>query len=388
MGARIAHFNAFHKERLGWLGSEQILNIETDGSYILEPYAASPGADPKTLKILKGTDPVTGLRTWYYLEYRQPIGFDSIIVTDRDFDSDNIMNGVVIHTGTELDRQSSNMLDMTPGSDISFDWFDSALTVGQSYADSGAGITITTDWADPTGATVSVTLEPQAPVCVHANPNLSLSPGESDWVAPGTVVNYVVTVVNNDSAACVSSAFDLGAALPTGWNASFTQSALTINPGTSASTTLSVVSPLAAADGFYTIDVNASNRNDGAYAVTGSVTYVVSAPVEPPANNPPVAVNDSVTLISKSAIDISVLANDSDPDGDSLTIISFSDGAKGTVSYNADGTLTYTPAKRFKSSDSFSYTISDGTDNASATVSITLQDSGGGGGGGRGKPKK
>ena len=386
MGQRIAHFNSFHKERLGWLGSEQIVTVEANGSYALEPYSAAQGTDPKTLKVLKETDSVSGLRTWYYLEYRQAIGFDSIIVTESTYDSENILNGVIIRTGTELDRQSSNMLDMTPESS-SADWFDTALTVGQIYNDSAAGITITTDWTDASGATVNVSLTPQEPTCMLANPTLSLSPGESGWVTPGTLVHYAVTVVNHDSAACESNTFDLSAALPAGWSAaSFTPSGLTINPGGSASTTLSVVSPSAAADGFYTIDVNASNSIDEAYGAAGSVTYVVSAPVEPPANNPPVAVNDSVILVSKSAIDIAVLANDFDPDEDQVTISSFNNGAKGRVSYKTDGTLTYIPAKSFKSSDSFSYTISDGASNASATVSITLQDSDGGGG--RGKPKK
>jgi len=392
MGARIAHFNAFHKERLGWLGSEEILTIETGGSYTLEPYAASLGTYPKTLKILKEVNPVTGQRTWYYVEYRQAIGFDSGIVTDPAFDSDNILNGVVIRTGTESDDQSSNMLDMTPGSDLIFDWFDSALTVGQSYADSEAGITITTDWADSSGASVNVALEPQAPVCVQANPTISLSPGESDWVAPGTTVDYTVTITNHDSLDCATNTFGLGATAPTFWTADFSQPVLTLGPGATATTTLAVASPSAAADGFYTIDVSASNSTDVAYATAGSATYVVSAPAEPPANNPPVALDDSVILPSKSAINIAVLANDSDPNGDSLTIITFSNGAKGTVSYNADGTLTYTPGKPFKSSDSFNYTISDGVDTASATVSITLQepaDEGGGKpGGGKGKPKK
>jgi hypothetical protein len=387
MGSKVAHFNAFHKERLGWLGSEQILTIETNGSYALEPYSAPQATDPKTLKILKDMDPVTGLRTWYYVEYRQAIGFDHIIVTDPAFNSDNILNGVVIRIGTESDEQSSNMLDMTPGSDLIFDWFDSALTVGQSYTDSGAGITITTNWTNSSGASVNVALEPQAPVCVPANPTLSLSPGESDWVAPGTAVNYSVTVTNHDSAACGMSTFNLDAAIASGWNADFSQSALTIEHGASASATLAVASPLTATDGFYPIDVSASNSTKGAFTATGAVTHVVSAPVEPPANNPPVALDDSIILVSKSAINIAVLANDSDPDGDYLTISTFSNGAKGAVSYNADGTLTYTPAKRFKSSDSFSYTVSDGENTASATVSITLQTSGGGGGG-RGKPKK
>jgi len=47
-------------------------------------------------------------------------------------------------------------------------------------------------------------------------------------------------------------------------------------------------------------------------------------------------------------------------------------GSKGKVSINANGSLTYSPAKSFRSSDSFSYTISDGSKSASATVQVNL----------------
>ena len=96
---------------------------------------------------------------------------------------------------------------------------------------------------------------------------------------------------------------------------------------------------------------------------------------------------------------IDVLANDNDPDGDSISIISVTGANKGTVSWQpGQTTITYAHNPRRKGSDSFSYTISDGRGgNAGATVSITLgsSDSGdsggitgsGGKGGGKGKKK-
>jgi hypothetical protein len=105
-----------------------------------------------------------------------------------------------------------------------------------------------------------------------------------------------------------------------------------------------------------------------------------------------VAVNDNVSLASKSALTINVLANDSDPDGDALSIVAFTQGSKGKVTRNSNGTLTYSPAKSFKSGDQFSYTISDGKLSASTTVTIGLQTSSGDSSGesskgnGKGKP--
>jgi len=68
-----------------------------------------------------------------------------------------------------------------------------------------------------------------------------------------------------------------------------------------------------------------------------------------------------------------VLANDSDPDGDSLTATNASAASHGTVVLNADGSFTYTPTDLYVGPDSFTYTANDRLfDSAPATVSITV----------------
>ncbi|TAK98708.1 MAG: retention module-containing protein, partial [Aquabacterium sp.] len=60
-----------------------------------------------------------------------------------------------------------------------------------------------------------------------------------------------------------------------------------------------------------------------------------------------------------------------DPDGDALTFAKGSDPAHGTVTVNADGTWTYTPAKDYNGADSFTVTVSDGHGGTTtATVDI------------------
>src|SRR5207244_2131784 len=72
-------------------------------------------------------------------------------------------------------------------------------------------------------------------------------------------------------------------------------------------------------------------------------------------------------------VTILTLANDTDVDGDALTVSSVTQGAHGTVVINADGTLRYTPAPNFNGSDAFSYTISDGNGGSStASVSVSV----------------
>jgi VCBS repeat-containing protein len=69
-----------------------------------------------------------------------------------------------------------------------------------------------------------------------------------------------------------------------------------------------------------------------------------------------------------------VLSNDTDPDGDAMTVASTTNAAHGTIVINADNTVTYTPAAAFSGTDTFTYTVKDnGTvDSTPATVSITV----------------
>jgi subtilisin-like proprotein convertase family protein len=78
-------------------------------------------------------------------------------------------------------------------------------------------------------------------------------------------------------------------------------------------------------------------------------------------NRAPQAVDDADSVASNQVLHgLSVLANDSDPDGDALTAIKETDPAHGTVALASDGTFTYTPQNGFRGSDSFSYRARDG----------------------------
>jgi len=86
----------------------------------------------------------------------------------------------------------------------------------------------------------------------------------------------------------------------------------------------------------------------------------------------PVAVNDSATVAPGAVAVLSVLANDSDPDGDPFSIVSLTDPPHGTASVSGTG-VAYTPDAGFKGLDSFQYTIQDSTGkSATATVSLVV----------------
>jgi hypothetical protein len=105
---------------------------------------------------------------------------------------------------------------------------------------------------------------------------------------------------------------------------------------------------------------------------------IVDCKPEPttPQNANPTAVDDKVTSPQGTHVFIRVLDNDSDPNGDPLTIKSNTTPAKGgKVTLNPDGTITYeAPSTTFCGDDTFEYTISDGKggeDTALVTVTIT-----------------
>ncbi|MCA9248812.1 MAG: tandem-95 repeat protein, partial [Planctomycetales bacterium] len=95
----------------------------------------------------------------------------------------------------------------------------------------------------------------------------------------------------------------------------------------------------------------------------------------------PIAVADLAIVNRNSFVDIELRLNDSDADGDALTVLSAAGASNGTVATNGDGTVRYTPSADFTGTDSFTYTLSDGdagTNNATATVTVNVVANGAG----------
>ena len=90
-------------------------------------------------------------------------------------------------------------------------------------------------------------------------------------------------------------------------------------------------------------------------------------------NRPPVATDDSLSAPPDTAASLDVLANDSDPDGDLLTLTSSTQGANGSVNCGSSGNCTYTPNAGFTGMDTFTYMVSDGKGGtAVGTVRVTV----------------
>jgi hypothetical protein len=119
------------------------------------------------------------------------------------------------------------------------------------------------------------------------------------------------------------------------------------------------------AHGFSGTETFAYSVTDGNASDTATVTVTVI-------NRTPVGVDDYLTVSrGGSAATISVLSNDNDAEGDALSLVSVSAPDHGTAVKSGNAVI-YTPPNDYSGDASFTYTLSDGTDTATATVNVTI----------------
>jgi hypothetical protein len=261
MGAGgFGHYNAFQKQRLGWLDynlSPPITTVPSSGAYTIDAYEM-PGTAPKALKIARGT---TGQA--FFVELRRPVGWDAYLYR----------TGVFIHLASVNQPDSSQLLDMTPGTAPLSD--DAFLDVGKSFTDPVSGVTLTTLSVSSTSATIMVEMDADT-LCTRSAPSVTASPGQSPAVQSGTAVTYTVSVTNTDTAGCSAASFTLQATAPTGWQKSFGVSSVTTNPGATASTTLRITSA-SVPTGAYTILSAATSTTDSTLSDSTAMVYNVAS---------------------------------------------------------------------------------------------------------------
>ena len=130
-------------------------------------------------------------------------------------------------------------------------------------------------------------------------------------------------------------------------------------------------------DGSYSYKVNAPGSfafsfrvSDGQALSNDALVAITVTDV----NYPPEAIPDTAATSANTSTSIAVLANDTDSDGDTLSITSATRPQNGIAEINGSK-IIYTPASNHTGTDSFSYTISDGQGGtATAPVSITVTD--------------
>ena len=143
MGTGTGHYNAAFKDLLGWL-SPQI--ISATGVYNLAPLEKLSASYPLALKIA----PLLGNDT-FYIEYRQPIGFDS------GFPYPQAYTGALFN----LDGNPTELLNMNPNSGVlSIGATQAALAVGSQYVDYANRFSVTTLSANPASLELRILVPP------------------------------------------------------------------------------------------------------------------------------------------------------------------------------------------------------------------------------------
>ncbi|PIE16616.1 MAG: hypothetical protein CSA68_01705 [Rhodobacterales bacterium] len=151
--------------------------------------------------------------------------------------------------------------------------------------------------------------------------------------------------------------------------------------------TLSVIGTPTALHGTVTVnpDGTLEYTPDADYNGDDTITYEISdgnggtdtaevAVTINPVNDDPVAVDDSDTTALNTPVTIDVLANDTDVDGDTLSIVGTPTSPDGTVEVNADGTITFTPNDGFTGDATIDYEITDGNGGSDAAiVTVTVE---------------
>ena len=137
---------------------------------------------------------------------------------------------------------------------------------------------------------------------------------------------------------------------------------------------------LVAADQGKTIKVKVSFTDDASNPETrtsAATAAVTAAPVTDPDPEPEevtvLAVDDAAETAEDTPVTIDVLANDSDPDGDTLTVVEVSAPTHGTAVVADTGAVVYTPEPDFHGTDRFTYVVGDGSGRtARAAVEVTV----------------
>jgi len=202
---RAMHYNSMQKAKLAWIPSTSV-KTHTSGSatYTLSPLEIG-GATTYAVKI-----PAASNRT-YWLEFRQPIGFDSPLAS---FPNSGAQLRVsypfeTLCSGCNSNSDDTELLDMTPSTTP---FTDATLSIGQTFSDGTYGINVTVLSATASALTVQVgtggAAPPPAPTAtttsITATPNPATAGGLTTITATVSGAAPTGTVAFTDNGASIA----------------------------------------------------------------------------------------------------------------------------------------------------------------------------------------
>ena len=254
----LREWNSPHKAQFSWVPSSEEVVISSDGTYTISATELNPTTSPypnaaKIVKSILFTGP-----NYYYISFRAPIGYDSILST-------TYKNKLNIHTF----------------SGSGYTYFIKALSPGQIFSDLNNSISIT--YISNTADSATFSVSSSGPTCVKTAPSVSITPAKN-YIAPGGTSSYMVTVVDNDNPYCGSTQFAISASAIAGVSEALSQNVLTLSPGTSGTTILTMSADVIT-DGDYGFTATATDSSDAAHKGSGSgILTIDSIPPSTPTN--------------------------------------------------------------------------------------------------------
>ena len=318
---------------------------QTDDTIIYTPNADFNGTDTFTYSITDAAGEVaTGTVTVNVAPVNDaPVGVDDVASTQED------VAAIIDVLANDTDVDSVNLtVTQAAGDSGGVVVINPDGTLGYTPAAGFSGVELITytvsDGVLTDTATVTVTVQPAAPVAPTANDDAATTDEDvavTISVLANDVDDGVISITANGAAAN-------GAVVDNG------DGTITYTPN----------ADFNGADSFtYTI-----TDNDG-LSDTATVDVTVT-----PVNDAPVAGDDVASTQLDTATTLNVLANDVDVDGDLLSVTQATGDMGGAVVINPDGTLGYTPAAGFVGTETITYTVSDGALTDTATVTVTVTD--------------
>ena len=278
---------------------------------------------------------------------------------------------------------------------------DDTATVAEGSAVSIPASTLLANDSDPeddalsitaVGSAVNgtVTLSEDKATVTYAHDGSETTSGSFTYtVSDGSAADTATVKVTVTPVNAAPVAVDDTATVDEGGTVDITASTLLANDSDAEDDALTITAVGSAVNGTVTLSEDKATvtyAHDGSETTSGSFTYTVSdgsaadtATVEvtvTPVNDAPVTVDDTATVAEGSSIDITastLLANDSDPEDDTISITAVGSAVNGAVTLSEDkATVTYTHDSSETTSGSFTYTVSDGSATDTATVGVTV----------------
>jgi VCBS repeat-containing protein len=310
-------------------GSDSFVYQATDGTVTADPTTV-------TIDICPANDAPTTADDAYSLDEETTLTVDAltgVLANDSDIDGDSLTASVV---------SGPTNGSVTLNADGSFSYVPNA-----NFSGADSFVYAASDGSLQTQATVSLTVNPIAEAPIPATDNYST--GEDVPLTISVGMGVLANDLNPEGG-------EMTAEVVTGP----AHGALTLNADGSFS---------------FTPEVNFHGNDSFTYKAKSNGQEMVSAAniVIEPLNDAPVAANDEFDIPAEDegALAANVLANDSDIDGDAMTVNLVSGPSNGTLTLNPDGTFSYAAQEGFEGDDTFKYQLFDGKANSNvATVTL------------------